>query len=124
MKKIVTILILVFAITLTTQAQKNTGKNPVDRMLKKMTKNLDLSEAQQNEIKPLLETQFAERKAMKNNTEKPTKEIRKKRREDRLISKTAFDTKMSNILTEDQYAKYEALENERKEKAKARKKKN
>lgn len=124
MKNLARILILVFAFTLTTQAQE---KNYADKMLKKLTKDLNLTEAQQSEIKPLLEAQIAKRKEMKekiDSGERPSKEMRKKMRADREANQTAMNTKMASILDEEQYAKYEAMLKDLKQKVKNRKEKN
>ena len=70
-------------------------------MLKKMTKDLSLTDAQQNEIKPFLEAQIAQRnemKAMKNSGEKQSKEMRKKMKADREANETAMNSKMEAIL--------------------------
>ena len=124
MKNLARILILVFAFTLSTQAQE---KNYADKMLKKLTKDLNLTEAQQSEIKPLLEAQISKRKEMKekiDSGERPSKEMRKKMRADRAANQTAMNTKMASILDEEQYAKYEAMLKDIKQKVRNRKEKN
>jgi len=69
MKKIASILILVFAFTLTTQAQRTgerqkfTAEQHAALAVKKMTLILDLSEKQQNQIRPLIGAQAANKKA-------------------------------------------------------------
>lgn len=130
MKNIITLLVLVFAFTFTTQAQRKDRKASPKKMLKKMTKELNLTEAQQGEIKVLLETQFAERKAlneqrkaMKEAGEKPTKELRKEMREEKAAKQTAMNTKMASILNPEQLKKFEAIAKERKEKMKKKRKK-
>mgnify|MGYP000088381903 FL=1 len=131
MKKIVTVIVLVFAFALTTQAQKKGGKKPsAEKMLVKLTKDLNLSEAQQNKIKPLLEAQIADRKLMnekrkafKDSGEKPSKEERKIMREERAAKETAMNTKMASILDKEQLAKFEAMAKERKERGKKKGKK-
>ena len=123
MKKLVTILVLVFAFTLTTEAQKKGGKNQVDKMLLKMTTDLSLTTAQQNDIKPLLEAQIADRKMMadkrkeqQNSGEKPSKEARKKMKEDRMAKESAMDAKMASILDASQLEKYNLQKEEMKNK--------
>ena len=127
MKNIITLLVLVFAFTFTTQAQRKDRKASPKKMLKKMTKELNLTEAQQGEIKVLLETQFEERKAlneqrkaMKEAGEKPTKELRKEMREERAAKETAMNSQMASILNPEQLTKFEAITKERKEKMKKR----
>jgi protein CpxP len=123
MKKIASILILVFAFTLTTEAQKKGGKNKVDKMLLKMTTNLSLTTAQQNNIKPLLEAQIADRKMIadkrkeqENSGKKPSKEARKKRKEDRMAKESAMNAKMASILDASQLEKYNLQKEEMKNK--------
>lgn len=130
MKNLVTILVLVFAFTFTAQAQKKGGKPSVEKMLKKMTKELSLTEAQQSKIKPLLETQMADRKlmgekrkAMKESGQKPSKEERKQLRKDMMTKQTAMKAKMASILNKEQLVKFEAIAKDRKEKAKNKMKK-
>ncbi|MCL7753917.1 Spy/CpxP family protein refolding chaperone [Polaribacter sp. Z022] len=125
MRNIITILVLVFAFTLNTQAQKKGGKASVEKMLQKMTKSLNLTEAQQSKIKPLLVAQLAERKAMnekrkalKESGQKPSKEVRQKLRSERLANETEMNTKMAAILDAEQLAKFKSIAKKRKEKAK------
>jgi Spy/CpxP family protein refolding chaperone len=127
MKKIATIIALVFAFTFTAQAQKRGGKPSAEKMLTKMTKELNLSEAQQSQIKPLLEAQIADRKAMnekrkasKDSEQKPSKEKRKQQREDRMEKEAAFNTEIASILNEEQFVKFEEIAKERKERGKDR----
>ena len=71
MKKIASTLILVFAFTLTTEAQKKrkeqkpklTVEQQSSLAVKRITLSLDLSEKQQNQIKPLISAQIASKKA-------------------------------------------------------------
>ena len=130
MKKLIPILLLVFAFTLNTQSQRKERKVSVDKMLKKMTKDLNLTEAQQSKIKPLLEAQIADRKAlnkkrkaMKEAGEKPSREERMKMRKERMKSETAMNTKMATILDKDQLVKFKELAKKRKQKTKDRMKK-
>lgn len=130
MKKIATIIILIFAFTFTAQAQKRGGKPSAEKMLTKMTKDLNLTEAQQSKIKPLLDAQIADRKAMnekrkasKDSGQKPSKEERTQLREDRMKKEAAFNKEMASILNEEQLVKFEEIAKERKERGKDRMKK-
>tara|TARA_R110002072_G_C7876146_1_gene527624 strand:- start:643 stop:1044 length:402 start_codon:yes stop_codon:yes gene_type:complete len=130
MKKIITVLILTLAFSITTQAQKKGDKNPVDKMLKKMTTDLSLTESQQKEIKPLLIAQMEDRKMMKqkreelqNSGEKPTKAERTKMKEERETKEAAMNTKMSQILDKEQFEKFQQMAAERKENAPGKKNK-
>ena len=129
MKNIVTIIVLVFAFTFTAQAQKKGGKGNVERMIKKMSKELNLTEAQQSKIKPLLVAQFAERKAMnekrkamKDAGQKPSKQERMKMKKDKMAAEIALNTKMASILDKEQFAKFEAIAKEKKAKGKMKEK--
>jgi len=126
MKKLATILVLVLAFTFTTQAQKRGGQQrggevSTEKMLEKMTTDLNLTEDQQNEIKPLLDEQVAERKAAmearkasQDSGARPSKEERQQLNAERKEKAAAFNTKMASILDKEQLAKFEAMANEKK----------
>ena len=133
MRKIASILVLVFAFTLTTQGQKNRkDKKPelsieqhADLAVKKMTLALDLSEKQQNQIKPLLNAQAAEKKAAmqkrkeyKDNKKKPTSDEVFAMRTKQLDSKIAFKNRIKNILNKEQFEKFEKMSKKRMQKGK------
>ena len=129
MKKIASILILVFAFTITTQAQKRNGKASAEKMLTKLTKDLDLTVEQQNKIKPLLEAQIADaeammekRKELKDADQKPSKEERQKMRKERDAKETAMNNNMQNILSKEQFEKFKEIAQKRKDRAKEKKK--
>jgi short subunit dehydrogenase-like uncharacterized protein len=122
MKKTGSILLLILAFTFTTQAQKKGGKLKVEQMLKEMTIALNLTEEQENKIKPLLIAQIADRKLLsqkrkelKESGEKPSKEDRKKMKEERMAKETALNSKMSSILNKEQFARFEIIAKEKKE---------
>jgi len=128
MKKIITVLALTIAFSFTATAQKKGGKNPVDKMLTKMTADLSLTAAQQEEIKPLLVAQMEDRKMMReqrqasqNADAKPTKQEHQKMREEREAKETAMNTKMATILDEAQFEKFKLMAKERKENGKEKK---
>jgi len=135
MKKIASILILVFAFTITAQAQKK-GKrdrnNPkftveqrTDLAVKKMTLALDLTEKQQSQIKPLISAQTAARKAAMESR-KENKEANKKPSADeiyamkskQLDNQIAFKGEMKNILNKEQFDKFEKMVKRKKGKGK------
>lgn len=131
MKKIVSIIVLILVVTFSAQAQKDGKKvspeKQVERSLKKMTKDLDLSDAQQNDIKPLLVSQIADRNEMmlqreklKNTNEKPSKEQRREMRTAALAKEEAMHTKMKSILTSEQFTKFLELKEAQKNKQKLR----
>lgn len=135
MKKI--ILTLVLIVTTVTFAQKENNKEvkspeqKSEKQLEKITKELDLNEKQQKEVKELLETQKENRKAIvekrneaKEGDEKPTKEERLSIKVEATKNKEAFKTKLKTILTEEQFKKWEAYVAEKKEEIKEKIKEN
>ncbi|MGY8911011.1 MAG: hypothetical protein ACKVIG_14300 [Flavobacteriales bacterium] len=135
MKKIASILILVFAFTVTAQAQKKdkrdhktpkfTVEQYADLAVKKMTLALDLSDKQQNQIKPLISAQAAARKAAMESR-KENREANKKPSADeiyamkskQLDNQIAFKSEMKNILNKEQFEKFEKIAKMRKGKGK------
>ena len=124
MKKIATILVFVFAFTITTNAQQQKrGKLSVDQIMKKMTKDLELTSEQQLQIKPIVEKEFKERKVMlekrkemRESGERPTKAQRQEMRELRIAKVKEMDEKMKGVLNEEQFTKYKQLQKEQQEK--------
>jgi hypothetical protein len=128
MKKLASILVLVLAVTFSTQAQKKRGetreKGPklsteqqATLAVKKMTLALDLSEKQQNEIKPILRVKIEERKAAmekrkanKGNKERPTADEVFAMQNKRLDHQIYIKNKMKDILDNDQFDKYEKMQ--------------
>ena len=133
MKKLASILILAFAFTVTVQAQKKGKQNErgpkltmeqyADLAVKKMNLGLDLSEKQQNQIKPLIHAQAVARKvAMESRKEnratnkKPSADEIYVMRSAQLDNQIAFKNKLRNILNKEQFEKFEQMKNNRKEK--------
>lgn len=131
MKKVASILILVFAFTLTAQAQKKgkdhkqgpkfTVEQRAELAVKKMTLKLDLTDKQQDQIKPIISAQAAARKAAmesrKENREagkKPTSDEIFAMKSKQLDNQIAFKNKMKNILTKEQFEKFEKMMKNRK----------
>ncbi|WP_343328951.1 hypothetical protein [Polaribacter staleyi] len=128
MKNLVSILVLVFAITFTTQAQQKRGGNRdkgssltaeqhATLAVKKMTLALDLSDRQQNEIKPLVMAQIAERKAAmeqrkanKADKKRPTADEMFAMQNKQLDNKIYMKNKMKDILNKDQFEKFEKMQ--------------
>lgn len=138
MKKIASILILVFAFTFSTQAQRNRrDKAPqlsieqhTELAVKKMTLVLDLSKKQQNELKPLLRAQGAEKKAAmqkrkeaRKSKNKPTADQIFAMKNKQLDSQIAFKSKMKDILNKEQFEKFEKMKKGRRMKGNKMKKK-
>lgn len=133
MKKLATLLVFVFAFTLTTNAQKKrkekrpqfTVEQHTDLAVKKMTLALDLSEKQQNQIKPLLKQQaekkkkaMEKRKEMRKNNTKPTADELYKMQAERLDDQIAMKKRMKSILNKEQFEKFEKMAKARKMKGK------
>jgi hypothetical protein len=130
MKKIASILILVFAFTLTTQAQKRGKRMQKEQMtvaqqttlaVKKMTLALELSDAQQRKITPLISAQITDRRAQfekmkkfKEEKKMPSAEERYKNQNSRLDKQIAFQTEMKSILNKEQYEKFQKMAKARK----------
>jgi hypothetical protein len=124
MKNLVSILVLVFAVTFTAQAQKNKGnrmsnltaEQHANLAVKKMTLMLDLTERQQNEIKPILMAKAAERKAemkkrrtSKENKKRPNSNEVYEMKAKHLDNQIFMKNKMKNILNKEQFAKFEEM---------------
>lgn len=136
MKKLASILVLVFAFTITTQAQKDrkdrkekrpefTVEQHTELAVKKMTLALDLSAKQQNQIRPLIKAKAAERKANMEQR-KAAKESKKRPTADEMFAfqikmldnQIAMKNSMKNILNKEQFQKFEKMQKSRKMKGK------
>lgn len=135
MKKIIAILVLAIGFTISTQAQRSkkgdfeklTTEQKTELAVKKMALKLDLTPAQQRQIKPLLaeriakrKTMHAKRKAMKENGEKREKLSANERFEKQskmLDRQIAFKADMKRILNDKQYERFEKMVGKRKHKA-------
>jgi protein CpxP len=128
MKKIASILVFAFAITINTYAQKKADqKRPkfsteqrTNLMVKKMTLKLDLTKKQQKEVCPIFDAQIAERKAMmqkrkaaKNAKRIPNSDERYALKSEILDKQIAMKTKMKNILNPVQFEKFEKMKKQK-----------
>mgnify|MGYP000610311668 CR=1 FL=1 len=124
MKKLLTILILAVGFTVTSQAQRGdkakheklTVEQKTELAVKKMTLQLDLTEAQQRQVKPLIAEQvakrqemWAKRKAMKKSGNKLTADQKYAMKSKMLDKQITYKTKMKHILNEQQYERYEKM---------------
>ena len=131
MKNLATILAFVFAFTYTTQAQKQkkrshkrpqlTIKQHTNLAIKKMTLDLDLSENQQNKIKPLIAAKMTERKAFMEKRKEARKERKKPTADEvytlkskMLDNQIAMRNSMKEILNKEQFEKFEKMQKVRK----------
>jgi len=128
MKKVITLFVLVFAFTFSTQGQnkkaKRASKLTIEQQttlaVKKMTLALDLSEKQQNDIKPILMAKITERKmaikkrkAAKKAKERPSANEIYEMKMKQLDGLILIKSKMKNILDEKQYERFEEMQKRR-----------
>ena len=128
MKKVITLLVLVFAFIFSTQGQnkkaKRASKLTIEQQttlaVKKMTLALDLSEKQQNDIKPILMAKITERKmaikkrkAAKKAKERPSANEIYEMKMKQLDGLILIKSKMKNILDEKQYERFEEMQKRR-----------
>jgi Spy/CpxP family protein refolding chaperone len=130
MKKLIGLFVIALGISTVATAQKGdrdqmSVSQKTDLAIKKMTLKLDLTSSQQNQIKPLLEEQIAEkekmhskRKERKESGKKPTADERYAFLNAKLDKQIAFKSKMKNILDEKQYEKFEKFSDRKMEKMK------
>ncbi len=119
MKNVIGLWIVAVSLTTSIAAQdysknKMTLTQQTELAVKKMTLNLDLSDAQQKKIKPLLSERMAtrnkmiaRRKALKANKKKLSSEERYVAMNAKLDQQIAFKREMKRLLKDEQYAKFE-----------------
>jgi len=138
MKQFASILVLVFAFTLSAQAQKKRNeKRPelsieqqTNLAIKQMTLTLDLSEKQQNQITPIMTAQAASKKTamekrreMRKNKTKPTADEIYEMKSKFLDNQIAFKNSMKEILNEEQFEKFQKMAKRKMKKGKDMKQK-
>ena len=135
MKNLFVVALLVVGLTTFAQERGKRGdfkdmtpEQRTEMQVKKMTKDLDLNENQQKDVKELLETQkedrsemMAKRKEIRETAEKATKKQRDEMKARMDAKKENMKTKMKTILTDDQFKKWESNLEEKKEKIEERK---
>ncbi len=126
MKKIILILLVLVSFIGVSQEHKPTRKQVVDMTpeqmatlkTKKMTLALDLTDKQYNDVytvnlehAKIRKAKMAERKAIRDSGEKeePTAELLYARKNEKLDNMIAHKRKMKNILSEEQYKKWEKM---------------
>ena len=128
MKKLASLLVFVFALTITTQAQRGEHNKRVHKednltseqratiSVKRLALALDLNKSQINRIKPLFAKQMKERSAMHKKMKAAKKGVKKRvakrsfaQMNKQLDAQIDFQNKMKNILTEKQYEKFKKL---------------
>ena len=139
MRKIASVLVLVFAFTFTSQAQKQrkrmqkdplTVEQQTTLMVKRMALALELTDAQQRKLTPILTKQITERRAKREEMKKrreEKKELEAKERFERqnemLDNRIAFQKEMKSILNAEQYEKFQKMSKKMAERGKDRMKK-
>jgi hypothetical protein len=136
MKKVFLAILLVVGMTAIAQEtkiekprkEKMSSEQKVELYVKKMKLDLDLNDKQVTEVKKLAEVQFQKREAKRAEIKAKREEEKKIRDEKRFEMKNqmldeqiAQKAEMKKILTPEQYAKWEKIQSERKEKMKGRK---
>ena len=120
MKKVTSILILVFAVSFTMQAQKKREKKGPKMSteqqavlkVKKMTLALDLNTQQQREITPLISQQIEAKKntfKVRESQKRPTKDEVFAMQNKRLDAQIMMKKKMKKILNKEQFEKFEKM---------------
>jgi hypothetical protein len=136
MRKIASVLMLVFAFTLTTQAQKQrkgerkdplTVEQQTTLMVKRMTLALELTDAQQRKLTPIITKQITERRAKREEMRKRREEKKKleakerfERQNEMLDKQIAFQKDMKSILNAEQYEKFQKMSKAMKKRGKDR----
>ncbi|MCF6130849.1 hypothetical protein [Flavobacterium wongokense] len=126
MKKLFVAALLVVGIT--AFAQEKEGRRPgkdrltteqkVDLQVKKMTKDLELNEKQASEIRVLATKQVEKREQRRAELKADKEKDRAERIAAMQKEEAAVGAEMKKILTAEQFAKWEKIRDERKEKMK------
>lgn len=126
MKKVIVALLLAVGITTfaqekkveKTEREKLTPEQKVDFQVKRLTKDLDLNEKQAKEVRSIVAKQVEKRE----NKRAEMKELKAQKREEIKANmqkeQAANNEEMEKILTPEQFAKWEKIRDERKEKMK------
>ncbi len=124
-------LIVAFAIFVSTlsfaqpgngKREKGTPEQNVERHLKEMTADLNLTEKQQSEIKSILleqskkrEAKRTEMKSAKEKGEKPSDEQKAEMKKEMIDNQLEIKTKLKKILSEEQLKKLKEVRKEKRE---------
>ena len=129
MKKLASLLILVFAFSLTTHAQQKRKRKQKEKLtveqqatlaFKKMALELELTDAQQRKLTPIITKQISERREQGDKMRKAREEKKKieatdryKRANEMLDKRLAFQKEMKSILNAEQFEKFKKLSKKR-----------
>ncbi|NHM00845.1 hypothetical protein [Flavobacterium difficile] len=122
-KKLVVAVALVFSIGISAQERKEKIKNatPEERIAirtDKLTEELGLDENQKKKVSEILVSQQKENQALREDIKKEKEKVRAEAIEAMKKQQATLKAKMKTVLTEEQFKKWEALQNENKEKIK------
>lgn len=122
-KKLVVAVALVFSIGISAQDRKEKIKNatPEERIAirtDKLTEELGLDENQKKKVSEILVSQQKENQALREDIKKEKEKVRAEAVEAMKKQQATLKAKMKTVLTEEQFKKWEALQNENKEKIK------
>jgi len=105
------------------QRERLTPEQRNDRQLKKITTELNLNTAQQEQVKLFIAEKSAKaeklreaRNQQKDNSNKLTADQREAFKKEMIAEKDASDAKMKSILTADQYTKWKASQEQDRDK--------
>jgi hypothetical protein len=102
------------------EMEKFTPEQRNELMLKKMTLELDLSAKQQNQMKSIIAEKSAKQEVMmegrKEKTDKPSREERFAMKSKMLDEQIIMKGKMKNILSAEQFEKWDAMQGKREKK--------
>jgi len=105
------------------QRERLTPEQRNDRQLKKITTELNLNSAQQEQVKLFIAEKSAKAEKMrearnkqKDNSNKLTADQREAFKKEMIAEKDASDAKMKSILTADQYTKWKASQQQDRDK--------
>ena len=105
------------------QRERLTPEQRNDRQLKKITTELNLNSAQQEQVKLFIAEKSAKaqklreaRNQQKDNSNKLTADQREAFKKEMIAEKDASDAKMKSILTADQYTKWKASQQQDRDK--------
>ena len=105
------------------QRERLTPEQRNDRQLKKITTELNLNTAQQEQVKLFIAEKSAKaqklreaRNQQKDNSNKLTADQREAFKKEMIAEKDASDAKMKSILTADQYTKWKASQQQDRDK--------
>lgn len=128
MKKLFLALLLLVGITTWAQGKRErrpegdrlTKEEKVDLQVKRMTKDLDLNEKQAKEVRILVTKEVEKREAKRAEMTEEKKAKREAMKTEMKEAQAAHSAEMKKILTPEQFAKWEKLREDRKDKLKER----